>query len=122
MAKDNGKKLMGIEFTDAYHWFLSSAQLGNAAGQYNLAYSLMTGQGIAKDLSAAERWFLIAQESFQAFIPRNYDELTAEFRQASEYKDGYDAARQGYESANRELGELIQLGLDESKARRRMNN
>ncbi len=122
IAHKDVRKKDDASFIEAYNYFLDAAQSGSPSAQYNLAYAYLLGQGTDVDIGAAERWLNIANDTLKMNIPSNYKELSAQYSQASEYKDSYSAARQGYESAAGQLRELIQLGLNEIKARRRMNN
>ena len=103
---------------EAFKWFLESAKQGFVPAQYNLGVSFLEGTGVARSAANAERWFAMAKAAVGQEGPTNYQDATAEFREASEYSDRYAAAMQGYRSAERELRELIEMRLQESKARR----
>lgn len=107
---------------EAMRWFLASARQAYAAGAYNLGISFMEGKGVAQDLFSAVRWLEIAKASLPSDRPADYNQATDLFKEAAEYEkiDIYDAARQGYRSASQQLGELIELGLTEAKARRNL--
>ena len=103
---------------EAFKWFLESAKQGFVPAQYNLGVSFLEGVGVARSAANAERWFAMAKAAVGQEKPANYQAATAEFREAAEYSDRYSAAMQGYQSAERELRELIEMRLQESKARR----
>ncbi|RED53875.1 TPR repeat protein [Aestuariispira insulae] len=103
---------------EAFRWFLEAARQGYPAAQYNLGLCYLEGVGIDRNAANANRWFTMARNNLAREKLPSYQEATEEFREASEYADRYKAAMQGYASASRELRELVELGLQESKARR----
>jgi hypothetical protein len=40
----------------AFYWVEGAAQVGNPVGQMNLAYALLTGDGLPQNLAEAEKW------------------------------------------------------------------
>ena len=103
---------------EAFRWFFEAARQGYVAAQYNLGVCFLDGLGVDQNAASAVTWFTMAKEAVLDEKVPSYQDATREFREASEYTDRYLAAMQGYESALRELKELIEMRLQESKARR----
>ena len=103
---------------ESFRWFLEAARAGYPAAQYNLGRCYLEGFGTERSAENAWRWFSMARDNLAREKMPSYQEATQEFREASEYADRYAAAMQGYHSAMRELRELVELGVQESKARR----
>ncbi len=97
----------GIDKIQAFKWLFIAAKQGNAAARYNLAISFSKGIGIGIDSNKALRWLKLAKESTRQLNNYDYQEISIMFKEKSEYKDSYIAARQGYISASNELLELI---------------
>ena len=103
---------------EAFRWFLEAARQGYPAAQYNLGNCYLEGFGTERSAANAVRWFAMARDNLAREGLPDYQAATREFREAAEYSDRYAAAMQGYQSASRELRELVELGYQESKARR----
>jgi len=83
-------------YEEAFYWFKSAAELGNAAAQYELGLAYEKGNGVSVSTNEAIRWYGIAAKSGNAmanlFLGLIYDEGRGVVQNPSEASRWYRTA------------------------------
>lgn len=93
------------DYAEAFYWFKSAAELGNAAAQYELGLAYEKGNGVSRNFNDALRWYRIAAQRGNAMadlsiglmydegkgVARNHTEAARWYRNASNLGNAHSA-------------------------------
>lgn len=98
-------------YGDAFQYFQSAADRGNAEGQYHLGYLYLSGQGVTADVDQAVKWFRMGADQGDArceyYLGSCYENGWGVSKDIDEAKKWYQSAsQQGFQGAENSLNRL----------------
>ncbi|MEM6647344.1 MAG: tetratricopeptide repeat protein [Bacteroidota bacterium] len=99
------------QYADAARWYQRPAEQGDSFAQHRLGYLYENGLGVAQDLPLAEFYYAKSAEQNYPYAQEALGRMLASRALYSEAAGWYlQAARQGYDEAQFQLGQLYALG------------